>query len=64
MPKNIPLVTGSISFRGGCSSCFTVPGRSHSLPPTLTNGETDKARYLAIGESDRMTHRYVKVRQV
>ena len=35
-----------------------------SLPPTLTNGETDKAKYLAIGESDRMTHRYVKVRQV
>jgi len=35
-----------------------------SLPPTLTNGEADKAKYLAIGESDRMTHRYVKVRQV
>ena len=35
-----------------------------SLPPTLTNGETDRAKYLAIGESDRMTHRYVKVRQV
>jgi len=35
-----------------------------SLPPTLSNGDTDKAKYLAIGESDRMTHRYVKVRQV
>ena len=31
-----------------------------SLPPTLTNGETDREKYLAIGESDRMTHRYVK----
>lgn len=26
-----------------------------TLPPTLTKGEADKARYQAIGESDRMT---------
>ncbi len=26
-----------------------------TLPPTLSEGETDKAKYLAIGESDRMT---------
>lgn len=31
-----------------------------SLPPTLTNGDADREKYLAIGESDRMTHRYVK----
>jgi predicted methyltransferase len=31
-----------------------------TLPPTLTNGEADKAKYLAIGESDRMTLRFVK----
>ncbi len=31
-----------------------------ALPPTLTNGETDREQYLAIGESDRMTHHYVK----
>ena len=31
-----------------------------TLPPSLTNGETDKAKYLAIGESDRMTLRFVK----
>ncbi len=31
-----------------------------SLPPTLRGGETDKARLLAIGESDRMTLRFVK----
>lgn len=29
-----------------------------SLPPTLRQGETDRARYLAIGESDRMTLRF------
>jgi predicted methyltransferase len=33
-----------------------------TLPPTLTLGETDQATYLAIGESDRMTLRFVKPR--
>ncbi|HEY3499173.1 MAG TPA: hypothetical protein VGK73_30995, partial [Polyangiaceae bacterium] len=32
-----------------------------ALPPTLRLGETDKAKYLAIGESDRMTLAFVKV---
>ena len=31
-----------------------------TLPPRLAEGETDKAKYLAIGESDRMTLRFVK----
>ena len=31
-----------------------------TLPPTLTLGDVDKAKYLAIGESDRMTLRFVK----
>jgi predicted methyltransferase len=31
-----------------------------TLPPVLRNGETDRARYLAIGESDRMTLKFVK----
>jgi len=31
-----------------------------TLPPRLTEGETDKARYLAIGESDRMTLKFKK----
>jgi predicted methyltransferase len=33
-----------------------------TLPPTLRLGETDRERYLAIGESDRMTLRFVKPR--
>ena len=33
-----------------------------TLPPTLTLGEVDKAKYLAIGESDRMTLRFSKPR--
>ena len=32
------------------------------VPPTLRLGDTDRARYLAIGESDRMTLRFVKPR--
>ncbi|WP_248752509.1 methyltransferase domain-containing protein [Pseudomonas sp. MWU15-20650] len=36
------------------------PGGVWTLPPTLKLGEQDKARYVAIGESDRMTLRFVK----
>ena len=32
-----------------------------SLPPTLRQKELDKAKYLAIGESDRMTLRFKKI---
>jgi predicted methyltransferase len=32
-----------------------------ALPPTLRLGEIDKAKYVAIGESDRMTLRFVKL---
>jgi len=31
-----------------------------SLPPTYRGGDTDRARFTAIGESDRMTLRFVK----
>lgn len=31
-----------------------------SLPPTLRGGDRDRARFVAIGESDRFTHRYRK----
>jgi len=32
-----------------------------SLPPTLREGEKNRDKYLAIGESDRMTLKFVKV---
>jgi predicted methyltransferase len=35
-----------------------------TLPPTLTLGQKDRAKYLAIGESDRMTLKFVKPRRV
>jgi predicted methyltransferase len=31
-----------------------------ALPPTYTNGATDRAKYEAIGESDRMTLKFMK----
>ena len=36
------------------------PGGVWALPPTLRHGEEDREKYLAIGESDRMTLRFVK----
>ena len=36
------------------------PNGVWSLPPTLRGGEVDKDKYLAIGESDRMTLKFVK----
>ena len=38
------------------------PNGVWTLPPTLRLGEQDRDRYLAIGESDRMTLRFVKPR--
>lgn len=34
-----------------------------TLPPVLREGEADRARYLAIGESDRMTLKFIKPRK-
>jgi predicted methyltransferase len=31
-----------------------------TLPPTYALGDTDRAKYAAIGESDRMTLKFVK----
>jgi predicted methyltransferase len=36
------------------------PNGVWSLPPTLRGGEVERAKFIAIGESDRFTHRYVK----
>lgn len=36
------------------------PGGVWTLPPTLSQGQTDRQRFLAIGESDRMTLKFIK----
>jgi len=38
------------------------PGGVWTLPPVLARGEENRAAYLAIGESDRMTLKFVKPR--
>ena len=38
------------------------PNGVWTLPPTYTDGDKDRAKYAAIGESDRMTLKFVKVR--
>ena len=38
------------------------PGGVWTLPPALRDGEEDRAKYLAIGESDRFTLKFVKPR--
>ena len=35
-----------------------------TLPPALRRGDVERARYLAIGESDRMTLRFVRPREL
>ena len=39
------------------------PNGVWSLPPTYEGGDTDRARFAAIGESDRMTLKFVKPAQ-
>jgi len=39
------------------------PKGVYALPPTLAMGQQDRAKYLAIGESDRMTLRFVKPKE-
>ncbi len=36
------------------------PGGVWTLPPSLSQGDTDREKYLAIGESDRMTLKFLK----
>jgi predicted methyltransferase len=38
------------------------PNGVWTLPPSLSQGDKDRARYIAIGESDRMTLKFVKPR--
>ena len=36
------------------------PNGVWTLPPSLAMGDEDREKYLAIGESDRMTPKFVK----
>ena len=51
---------GSTEINANPRDTKDYPDGVWTLPPTLMLGEKDRARYLAIGESDRMTLRFRK----
>ncbi len=53
---------GSSPVNNNPADTKNYPDGVWTLPPTLTLGDKDRDRYLAIGESDRMTLKFVKPR--
>jgi predicted methyltransferase len=53
-------LTGSTEINANPKDTADWPKGVWTLPPTLELGDVDRAKYLAIGESDRMTLRFVK----
>ena len=51
---------GSSEINANPKDTKDYPQGVWTLPPTLTLGDQDRQKYLAIGESDRMTLRFVK----
>ncbi len=51
---------GSSEINANPLDTKNYPKGVYALPPTLAMGQDDKARYLAIGESDRMTLKFIK----
>ena len=51
---------GSSEVNANARDTADHPNGVWSLPPTLQGGDKDKDQYLAIGESDRMTLKFVK----
>lgn len=65
----VRLATAAGFRQAGTSEVNANPRDTHdhpegvwTLPPTYRLGDTDRAKYAAIGESDRMTLRFVKPR--
>ncbi len=53
-------LAGSSEVNSNPRDTKDYPAGVWALPPTLAGGDQDRAKYLAIGESDRMTLRFVK----
>jgi predicted methyltransferase len=51
---------GASEVNANSKDTATYPKGVWSLPPRLALGDKDKEKYLAIGESDRMTLKFVK----
>lgn len=53
-------VAGQSEINANAKDTADHPGGVWTLPPSLRLGDQDRAKYQAIGESDRMTIRFVK----
>jgi predicted methyltransferase len=51
---------GKSDVNANAADTKDYPDGVWTLPPTLKLGDKDRARYLAIGESDRMTLKFIK----
>jgi predicted methyltransferase len=54
------VLVASSEINANTKDTKDYPNGVWSLPPTYKGGDTDRARFAAIGESDRMTLRFVK----
>jgi predicted methyltransferase len=54
------ILTGKSDLNANPNDTKDYPKGVWTLPPSLRLGDTDKAKYLAIGESDRMTLKFLK----
>ena len=54
------LLVGQSEVNANPLDTKNYPQGVWTLPPSLRLGETDRAKYVAIGESDRMTLKFVK----
>ncbi len=54
------VLASSSELNANARDTKDYPNSVWSLPPTLADGDKNKAQYLAIGESDRMTLKFVK----
>jgi predicted methyltransferase len=52
--------TGGSEINANSRDTRGHPNGVWSLPPTLRGGDAERAKFVAIGESDRMTLRFVK----
>ena len=55
-------LAGSSEVNANPKDTADYPKGVWTLPPTYAAGDADRAKYAAIGESDRMTLRFVKPR--
>jgi predicted methyltransferase len=56
-------LVGSSEVNANKKDTKDYPDGVWTLPPTFQKGDVDRAKFAAIGESDRMTLKFVKPRK-